>query len=200
VTATFINTIGRALLAGTLRVDDLDFPADQVTCLSIVLTPVAATDHTCVIYRDGSQASAAAGKPIGCIAAITPLLLTTAGEPFTFHDLRQVAGLAGRLQRLIDDRGSSGPGIQHHHVYEHWMGGHAEIEPSTHSAVTHARLDATARAERHRARGYQVEGNPLVGFVISHLADICVIQVTACHGPTCGPETEKRRPEGKRGT
>jgi len=200
MTATFINTIGRAVLAGTLRPDDFDFPADQVTCLSIALTPAAPTDHGCVIYRDGVYTSAKAGKPVGCIAGITPLMVTAAAEPFTFHDLRQVAGLAGRLQKLINERTSSEPGPEHHHVHEHWIGGHAVLEPSTHGTLTLARTDATARAERHRARGCDIEGNPLIGYVISRLTDICVIQVTACHGPTCAPLTGERSPAGTRGT
>ncbi len=33
MTCSSSDAIGRALLAGTLRVADLDFPADQVTCL-----------------------------------------------------------------------------------------------------------------------------------------------------------------------
>jgi hypothetical protein len=193
MTATFINTIGRALLAGTLRVDDFDFPADQVTGLSIALTPASPADHPYVIYRDGSGTSAAAGKPVGCIADITPLLVTAAGEPFTFFDLHRVPGLAERLQKLIGERASSDP-EPHHHVHEHWMGGHAEPAPSTHSTLIPAPTDAAARAERHRARGYRVEGNPLLGFVISRLDDICVVQVTACHGPACAPWANGRPP------
>jgi hypothetical protein len=42
----------------------------------------------------------------------------------------------------------------------------------------------SARAERYR-HGYTVEGNPLVGYVISHRADTGVIQVVPCRGTSC---------------
>jgi hypothetical protein len=195
-----LDTIGRALLAGTLRVADLDFPTDQVTCLSVVLISNAPAGPACVMYRDGAQTGAKASKPAGRIAGITPLFQTAAGEPFTCRDLRDIAGLAARLHELVDERVPSDPGPPHYHLHEHWMGAHAELEPSSHATLRLARTQASARAESYRAMDYEVEGNPLVGYVISRRTDICVIQVVTCHGLTCVPAVREIPPAGPPGT
>lgn len=185
MTCSPIETIGRALVVGTLHVADFDFPTDQATCLSVALTSRAPADPACVLYRDDAQTGAT--KPIGPIVGITALFVTAAGEPFASRDLRDIAGLTERLHGLVDEHASFDLGLGHYHLHEHWTGAHAELKPSSYATLTPARAQASARADSYRAMDYQVEGNPLLGYVISRSDDTCVIQVVPCHGLTCAP-------------
>lgn len=184
MTCTPIDLIGHALLAGTLHVRDFDFRTDRVMCLSVALTPTGPSEAGCLLYRDGFRAGADHDMSVRQIAAIAPLFVTAAAEPFACRDLREMAGLADRLLDLLAQRALFDRGQEHYHVHEHWLGTHGKLQTPTHETLTAARADMSARAERYR-HGYAVEGNPLVGYVISHRADTGVIQVVPCHGTSC---------------
>ena len=184
MTCTTVDLIGHALAAGTLHVRDLDFPTDRVTCLSVALIPAASSGTGCVLYRDGFRTGTRDGVSMRQIAAIAPLFVTAAAEPFAPRDLSEMAGLADRLLDLLADRALDDPGPEHYHVHEHWLGTHGTLHAPRHDTLTAARAEISARAEHYRRR-YGVEGSPLVGYVISHRADTGIIQVVPCRGTSC---------------
>ena len=148
------------------------------------MTPAGPSEAGCILYRDGFCAGADHDMSARQIAAIAPLFVTAAAEPFACRDLREMAGLADRLLDLLAQRALSDRGQEHYHVHEHWLGTHGKLQTPTHETLTAARADMSARAERYRLT-YAVEGNPLVGYVITHRADTGVIQVVPCRGTSC---------------
>ncbi len=192
MTCSSSDAIGRALLADTLRVADLDFPADEVTCFSVTLAPDPAGDPACILYRDGQRAGVKDFKLTSRTAHISPLFVTTAGEPFTCQRLDDMAGLTERLLQLISERTSAEPPTPHYHVQEHWMDAYGEPKAPRHDLLEAARAEASARAQHYRSTGCQVEGDPRLGYVVTQLADVCVIQYLTCHEPDCPGPVDRR--------